>query len=334
MVSIKHITLALLVGLLACPHAQASSPRSQASDALRKAKRDTDKLVKDVATFLQMSGRWAPSPKGDDMQLCQALQAFQQQVDRTERDNSGQKNISTVQSDIQSLQFQSSNVDQIISRVAANPAVLSSWNNVRMDINTATQYIMPYVYGQSNMYDYDPAASRDAVSPYGPQPNPFGPQPNPFTPPPNPFNGFVPGYQPSPYNTNVTTNQSSRNVQSAVRTAESSLDRMIQQTAHYLQMSGKWPPPQGTAEMQLCQELQYFQQQLRRFGDSAAAQTPYPVLQNEVQQLSTSSSNIDRLLFQSNAPGELNGRWNELRQQLSVVYQSFYSGGSPYFWTR
>ncbi|MBY0547105.1 MAG: hypothetical protein K2W95_07415 [Candidatus Obscuribacterales bacterium] len=335
---LDKLALVLITVALSCQlPARSMSPRSQASDALRKAKRDTDKLVKDVASFLQMSGRWAPTPKGDDMQLCQLLQAFQQQVERLEKDNSSQRPLSMVQSDLQSLQFQMNSVEQMISRVAANPMVLSSWNSTRMDINTAAQYISPYVYGQSNLYDYDPAsaANNANVNPY--QPNPY--QPNPYHPnpyQPNPFGGLTPSYSPysSPINTSVSQSQVGRNVQSAVRNSESTLERMIQQTANYLQVAGKWPPQQGTPEMQLCQELQSFQQQLRRFGDSAAAQTPYPVLQTEVQQLSSSSGNIDRLLFQSGAPGEISARWNELRQQLNVVYQSFYSGGTPYFWTR
>lgn len=312
--------------------ADAISPRSQASNSLRQAKRDTDKLVKDVATFLQMSGRWAPTPKGDDMQLCQMLQAFQQQVEKLEKDNSSQRPVTTVQSELQALQFQTNSLEQMIGKVAI-PMVLSAWNSTKIDLNTAAQFINPYVYGPSNMYDYDPAAAANNVNPYQPNVNPY--QPNPYIQP-NPFSGITPPYSPysSPVNTSVSPSQNGRNVQSAVRSAETTLDRMIQQTANYLQMAGKWPPPQGTPQMQLCQELQFFQQQLRRFGDSAAAQTPYPVLQNEVQQLSTSSGNIDRLLFQSNAPGEINGRWNELRQQLNVVYQSFYSGGTPYFWTR
>lgn len=104
------LTLAVFAG-----SAEASTPRSQAGNALRQAKKNTDKLVKDLTAFLQMTGRWSPAPKPDDMQMCQSLQSFQQQLDRLEKDNSAQRGFNIVQSEFQQLQFMSSNLDQVLT---------------------------------------------------------------------------------------------------------------------------------------------------------------------------------------------------------------------------
>lgn len=324
------LTLAVFAG-----SAEASTPRSQAGNALRQAKKNTDKLVKDLTAFLQMTGRWSPAPKPDDMQMCQSLQSFQQQLDRLEKDNSAQRGFNIVQSEFQQLQFMSSNLDQVLTRSAGNPALLSSWNSVKMDLNNAAQYISPYVYDRSNLYDYDPAASpATPFVPSTPVPTNYFPTNNfPYNNSPyNPNrNQLVPGYYP-PVNTNISQ-RSDRNIQSALRSAETTLDRLVPQVSAYLQSKGRWPPQPGTAEMQLCEQLQYFQQQLRHFTEDVATQTPYPVLQTQVQQLSLSFGNLDRLFFQTGASGEVNAYWNEVRQQLNRVYQFFYSD-SPQFWSR
>ncbi len=338
------ILASLLCTLFGSSTAYGATPRSQAATALRQTKKDTDKLVKDLTTLLQMTGRWAPSPKGDDMQLCQSLQSFQQQVERLEKDNSAQRGYAVVQSQLQQLQFMTMNLEQQLNKTAGSPQLLSTWNSVKMDLNNAAQYIMPYVYGRSNLYDFDPAAPTPGsfvpsnnTFPNNTFPNrsPFTPDNSGFVPGASPYAPSVPGYYPSQqYNTNISPSPNSRNVQSAVRASETILERLIPQVSAFLQASGKWPPQQATSEMQLCQELQYFQQQLRRFGDEAASQTPYPVLQTQVQQLSVSFGNLDRLFFQTGASGEINARWNELRQQLNGVYQTFYSGGGQQFWSR
>lgn len=326
----------------------AATPRSQAGNALRQAKKDADRVVKDVSSFLQASGRWTP-PKGDDMALCQSLQTFQQQLERLERDNNGQRGVSVVQSQLQQLQFMTGTLDQQLYKAAGNPALLTNWYAVKADLNNASQFIMPYVYGRSNLYDLDPSNPAGAFPNTGGSPLvPSGgmvPSPNPYIPGDNrsfpggggsffPGGSNVPGYYPAQILPGGNTATSYKHVQASIRAAEPILDHLIPQVATFLQSAGKWPPAQASPEMQLCQELQYFQQQLRRFGDEVNAQTPYPVLQSQVQQLSTSFGNLDRLFFQTGATGEINGRWNELRLQLNNVYQAFYSAGGQQFWTR
>lgn len=326
----KHrFVLSMLLTAFSMLPASASTPRADAGDALRRAKKDTDKVIKEVTTMLQMSGRWAPTPKGDDMQLCQSLQSFQQQLDRLEKDNSSQRGLSVVQSELQQVQFMTMNLDQQIMKASAGGGFVRSWSAVKSDLNTASQIINPFVYGRASLYDVDPTAP-----PIVPSSNPFANNSQ------NQFNGsggYYPGpqpYSPNNINNNFVIAPNSRRVQGYLRSAESILDRLVPDISAFLQSAGKWPPQQGTAEMQLCQELQYLQHQMRDFNDGMNNQTPYPVMQTKIQQLSYSFGNLDRLFFQVGASGEINAKWNELRQRLNDVYQAFYSSDTPQYWSR
>ncbi|MBX9722687.1 MAG: hypothetical protein K2X81_14910, partial [Candidatus Obscuribacterales bacterium] len=89
----------------------------------------------------------------------------------------------------------------------------------------------------------------------------------------------------------------------------------------------KWMPPQGSPEMQLCQSLQSFQQQLRKIRADIQSNKSMPLLQTEMQQLGSSSQNIDQLLMQTSATPDVIARWNEVRTSMNSAYQALNSAG-------
>lgn len=50
---------------------------------------NADQLSGRIQRFLQSTGRWAPQPKGNDMQVCVAMQALKQQIGQAKRSASG-----------------------------------------------------------------------------------------------------------------------------------------------------------------------------------------------------------------------------------------------------
>lgn len=136
---------------------QARTPRQSVSDSLRNLQKHTDDLVKQVQAFLQASGRWSPMPQGNDMQLCQALQSFQQAVNRSVNNNRSQS-FNVVQSDLQTVQMQSQSVQQLISQVGAAPNVSSVWMQVSSDLLGLNQFLSIPAYTGGNFYDTEGGA--------------------------------------------------------------------------------------------------------------------------------------------------------------------------------
>lgn len=64
---------------------QSSAVAGNLSDSLRNIDSNTDQVIKRVQSFLQGSGRWFPQPQGNDLQVCQMLQAFKQQLTQVRR---------------------------------------------------------------------------------------------------------------------------------------------------------------------------------------------------------------------------------------------------------
>ncbi|MBX9688546.1 MAG: hypothetical protein K2X27_17690 [Candidatus Obscuribacterales bacterium] len=357
--------LLLIAGLSgSLPKADASTPRQLVSRNLQTLSAHTSQLVSQVQGFLQAGGRWSPSPQGQDMILCQALQNFQQSLAQMTRDNSS-GSFNTIQSDYQALQVLGQNLEQQIAPIAQSPLVSSAWMQVRADMAALNQsiYAVP---------SFNPAASYDSQT--GLMPGASNSTFQPALPPGNfnPINsGYFPGYYPGfrPTNINITENstfdpnpnaqssfsnfpqfgtpaspfvgpssvQSGQNhsqVLSYLSSADTQSERFVKQLSGYLQVKGSWPPPQGTPAMQLCQNLQVFQQQMRRFRDDLHANISYPMLQNEMQQIGASSQAIDQLLMQIGATPDIISRWNEVRSAMNNAYQAFYSSGGTNYWAR
>lgn len=318
--------------------AQALSARQQVQTQVHFLSSDCDELVKQVQMFLTAAGRWAPAPTGKDMQLCQALEGFQKKVGQLNKDNNGQ-NFDKVRTDLQELEFQSQLVVPLLSQTGANQNVLSAWMKCRNDLLAAMQ-VVSAVPGPNQQASYDAESTylQNPASPFG-----LGPAPvninitrnSTFDEPGGPQNYA---------NTNQAFNQNQFHagtnahinaaVISSLSGADTQTERFVKQLTAYLQMKGLWPPPASSPEMQLCQNIQSFQLQLRKFRADLQSGVSYPVLQGQLQQMGASSQSIDSLLLQSSAPQDLVGRWNEVRSYMNSTYHSFLSAGSSYIWMR
>ncbi len=304
--------------LSASSSAEARSPRQNVSQSLDSLKSHTEQLVNQVQAYLQNAGRWSPSPQGKDMQLCQALQSFQKKVGKMKSDNSS-KPYDTVHMDLQVLQFESQAVEQLLNQQTPSPLVAAAWMQLRNDLLSIGQALYPVQgFNPGNFYDMES----------GVVPNTAFPE-----------TGFQPGagsFQPSPF-----ANQASQTahfgpaVFSSLNGAEDQTERFVKQLTAYLQTKGQWPPAQGSPEMSLCQNLQSFQEQLRKFRTSLQSNMAYSLLRTQLNQLGSISQNIDQLLLQISARPEITSRWNEVRTNMNSAYQAFYSAGSSgYMWMR
>ncbi|HIA54386.1 MAG TPA: hypothetical protein EYN91_20250, partial [Candidatus Melainabacteria bacterium] len=86
------------------------------SSNLNSLESSADQVSNRLQKFLQSTGRWAPQPRGNDMQCCVAMQAFKQQVGQLKRNAGG--NV-TPQFQMQLNQLQQSATNLVNSRQAA-----------------------------------------------------------------------------------------------------------------------------------------------------------------------------------------------------------------------
>lgn len=363
-------SLALFAAQSIFEEANAATPRAFAQNAIQSLSVHTDNLIRQVQSYLQSAGRWSPSPQGQDMQLCQALQSFQIQVNRLKSDNNSQP-YSRIQSDVQQVQAQAQVVNQLISQVGQNPMLSASIMQVGNDLSVLNQalYSVPGI-GGANYYDREagmnPMGSGGMINPgFGMVPGgmvPGGMVPGAYYPgfrptninitenstfDPNPsfqgsFNNFGTGFNPgmtpgiipgaTPFSPGSAASSSA--AMSDINAAETQTERFVKQVTGFLTVKGNWPPPQGSQEMQLCENLQSFQSQLRKMRSDMQANISYAMLQSEMHQIAASSQNIDRLLMQINATPDITARWNEVRTALNSAYQTFFSAGTGYMWMR
>lgn len=383
--------------------AEARTPRQSVSDTLRNLQRHTDDLVKQVQAYLQSTGRWLPMPQGKDMQLCQALQSFQQAVNRTVNSNRSQP-YNLVLADLQAVQMQSQSIQQLISQLGAAPNVAAAWMQISSDMLGLNQVMSVPAYSASNFYDTEGGATGGAAFAPGAMPGVIVPGAVPgvvvpgatvpgtvitgttvpgtvvngmlvpgtvvngilvpgsvapgmvpgagYTPgmpygygyPSNvtvtetspfgtSFGGAVPGGY-NPYAGNQTGGGHYQGVLSNLSNAENQTDRFVKQLQSFLQLRAQWPPAQGTPQMLLCENMQSFQQLLRKFRSDVQANVAYPILQQELQQLATTSQSVDQLMTQSGATMDIVGRWNEIITSMANMYQAFYSTSTGHYWMR
>ncbi|MBX9720733.1 MAG: hypothetical protein K2X81_05015, partial [Candidatus Obscuribacterales bacterium] len=278
--------------------AEASTPRQLVTNSVGDLSSHTAQLVQQVQVFFQAAGQWPPT-QGAGLQLCQALQSFQQSTAKLSSDNSSRP-YSQVQTDYQQLQLQSQVLEQLLNQVAQNLLIAQAWALVRNDLVAINQALATSPgFSQNNFYDTELGLNQGmgnssfsagipggGFSPFGngvPSNYPgfrptninitenstFNPNPTfqgsysnmPFGTPAMP--GMTSGFRPVTGN-NGLNNYSKQSASSNLSSAESQTERFVKQVTTFLQMKGKWMPPQGSPEMQLCQSLQSFQQQLRK----------------------------------------------------------------------
>jgi hypothetical protein len=353
--------LSLVFNLCPCNVAvEAATARETVTTSLKGLTGHTTQLVQQVQFYLQANNRWAPAPQGQDMQLCQALQSFQQAVGRISKDNRSQP-VTTIQSEFSQLLSQSQNVEQLISSRAQSPLVSAAWLQIRSDLGSINQalYAVPY-FNPANFYDseagFSPAMSGSTFQPAlpGSNFNPINSGPPFHTGYYHPGHPFNHGWRPT--NVNISENSTfdsdpefrgsfsnfgtpggmpgsykapdSSQVMSSLRNAGRETERFVSQLTGFLQGKGAWPPHPGTPEAQLCQNVERFQLQLRKLGSDTESNVSLPVLQAELKETAATSQNIDQLLMQMQANPEIIARWNEVRSRMNRTYQVFYSPGS------
>lgn len=92
-------------------------------DNLRQIDQNLDQIIKRVQTFLQSTGRWFPSPQGNDMQVCMGLQTFKQQLNQIRRRTGGSL-TPELQMQLSQLQQSGSSLVGAMQRAAIDPATL------------------------------------------------------------------------------------------------------------------------------------------------------------------------------------------------------------------
>lgn len=101
------------------------------SGSLSNIENQTDQIVKNVQNFLQRTGRWSPSPQGNDMQVCQALQTFKQQISQVKRQSGNNNNM---QMQLVQLQQGAANVVMTMQRAGIDPGTLGQMQMLQDNI--------------------------------------------------------------------------------------------------------------------------------------------------------------------------------------------------------
>jgi len=265
--------------------ARADLDRDAFNGVMSRLDRDLQRLTASVTTFLQSQGRWAPLPQGNDLQLCNALHALQQQVDRTAQDARSGRPYPIMQQDVMQLQNTGQAVEQLLSMSGATPDVQSRWFNVRSSLVNLNQTL----YFNSGGYSWNRV---------------------------NDFNGPA------------IAAPATQAVSLAASRIERGVDQLVPAVQVFLTRQGKWPPPAMGPEMQLCSQLQAFQQQVRQFGRDSNSRRQFDILQPQIMQLQASGAGIERMLGVVGATPDVVSRWWGIRNDLVSLNQLFYAGGS------
>lgn len=150
---------------------------------------------------------------------------------------------------------------------------------------------------------------------------------------PNGINGGYPNNYGNMQNFG-SNNSNLSSLSSSLSSADDQSERFVKQLSKFFQKQGQWPPAAGTPAMVLCQNVQTFQQQLRRLKSDAGNNQSPAALQAQMQQLGAASQSIDQQLMQTGVSADVTARWNEVRTSLNSAYQTVYSAQSGFNWNR
>ncbi|MCC7532286.1 MAG: hypothetical protein IT342_27530 [Candidatus Melainabacteria bacterium] len=90
------------------------------SSSLNSLESNADQVSNRLQKFLQSTGRWAPQPKGNDMQCCVAMQAFKQQLGQVKR-NAGSNVTPQFQMQLNQLQQSANNLVNTMQVAGIDP---------------------------------------------------------------------------------------------------------------------------------------------------------------------------------------------------------------------
>lgn len=124
--------------------------------------------------------------------------------------------------------------------------------------------------------------------------------------------------------------------QSAIAASGDQLDRqttdLVKSVQTALTMQGKWPPPAGSPEMQLCSALQAFTQEVKRAPDlSAMNRGNASGQQMAAQRLSASAAQVDSLIGSVAGSADVSSRWFTIKNQINAASGYVY-GAVPGVW--
>lgn len=111
---------------------QGGSP-ANLNSSLNQLDTSADQLSKRVEKFLQSSGRWFPQPKGNDMQVCVAMQAFKQQLSQIKR--GGGNMTPQLQMQLMQLQQSANNLTSTIQVAGMDPGTRGQAQMLRDNVS-------------------------------------------------------------------------------------------------------------------------------------------------------------------------------------------------------
>lgn len=312
----RLICLLILCLMVLAPKAQADAGLS---NGMRQADRDTQQLINSVQAAFQSQGKWPLSPAAPEMQLCQALQLFQQQVRRLKQLSDSNQSYATLQAQANQVLASANTVRAYLGSLVAFPQVSISWMAVANDMNSLPSLVAAAAYNSSE--------SR----------NPF--QPN------NPIGsgiaggigggiggGIAGGIISSIFgggsNANIAGNPSFGGGANPYTNSLRQLDRDTQSFVNvatsFFQATGRLTGSTAGTDGQFALALQNFQ---RIVKDSLRSSGNMPgQRQGQVQQLQMAYSGVEQYINELGAPINVTSAWMQVRNDLGAVSQNVYAG--------
>lgn len=101
---------------------------------------------------------------------------------------------------------------------------------------------------------------------------------------------------------------------------ESDSRQLVNAVQQSLTMQGKWPPPAGSQEMQLCTALQLFTQEVKNSPNlSSGSQSASSQNQMAMQRLQASAASVDGLIGAAGSSAEVSQRWFSIKNELAAL---------------
>jgi len=104
------------------------------SSSLNSLDSNADQVSNRMQKFLQSTGRWAPQPRGNDMQACVAMQAFKQQIGQLKR-SAGGNMTPQFQMQLTQLQQSANNLVNAMSIAGIDPGTQGQAQMLRDNVS-------------------------------------------------------------------------------------------------------------------------------------------------------------------------------------------------------
>ena len=294
------------------------------SNGMRQADRDTQQLINAVQAAFQSQGKWPPAPDAPEMQLCQAIQLFQQQVRRLKQLSDGNQSYATLQAQGNQVLASANTVRAYLGSLVAFPQVSTSWTAVANDMNSLPSLVQAAAYSNGQ-----------GEYPY---------QPNPYRP--NPIGGdiaggigggiaggiissiFGGGVNPN-FGGNSSFSGASNPYTNSLRQLDKDTQSFVAVATRFFQATGRLTGSTAGTDGQFALALQNFQSviknSLRSTGNIPGQR------QGQVQQLQMAGSGVEQYINELGAPVNVTSAWMQVRNDLGAVSQNVYAGINPVY---